>query len=197
MIKNRIESFAKYAGIATVTVEWLALLLYYIQMPAYFGGKYPISYFATLPQTKFVFIICYTLAGLFFWIFIRHHLHQLYRAPIKIFGLSMILFITMALVPYNPFNPTSDMIHSTLAWSSGFLFAAGIYFMARNANNKYVYRVSIIAIVLSTLLILAFALSPKESNFLFGFEAGSWFVWQVWVLWITYYSYKHHLLKTK
>jgi hypothetical protein len=38
VIKNRIESFAKYAGIATVCAEWLALLLYYLQMPAYFGG---------------------------------------------------------------------------------------------------------------------------------------------------------------
>lgn len=50
--KKHFESFAKYAGIAAVSVEWFALLLYYIQMPSYFDGKYPISYFAALPQTK-------------------------------------------------------------------------------------------------------------------------------------------------
>src|SRR5258706_6802494 len=130
MIKNRIESFAKYAGIATIGVEWLALLLYYITLPSYFGGQYPISYYASLPQTKFIFTICYTLAGIFFWIFVRHHLHKLYRAPVKIIGLSMILFVGMALVPYNPDNATSDLIHRTFAWSSGALFIAGLYIMA-------------------------------------------------------------------
>lgn len=197
MIKSRIESFAKYAGIATVSVEWLALLLYYIQMPAYFGGQYPISHFASLPQTKLVFTICYTLAGLFFWIFVRHHLHKLYRTPVKIIGASMLLFVALAVVPYNPDNAISDLIHKTLAWSSGVLFLAGLYIMAKNANNKYVYWVSIISISISFILIVAFSFSPKESHLIFALEAGSWFVWQIWVLWISFYSYNHKLLKTK
>ena len=195
MIKNRLESFAKYAGIATVCVEWLALLLYYLQMPSYFGGKYPISYFATVPETRLVFNICYTLAGLCFWIFIRHHLHKYYRAPIKIFAWSMLLFVGLALIPFNPANTASNIIHSTLGWSSAFLFALGMYVMARNSQNKYVHRSSLIAVIMSTILIVAFALSPKDSHFLFAFEAGSWLVWQIWILWISYYSYKHNSLK--
>lgn len=195
MIKNHIESFAKYAGIATVSVEWLALLLYYIQMPAYFGGQYPISYFATLPETKLVFTICYTLAGIFFWIFIRHHLHRYYRAPIKIFALSMLLFVALALVPYNPENTVSSFIHSTLAWSGGILFLLSMYVMAKNANNKNVYTISLITIILSLVLIVVFALSPKDNHLNFAFEAGSWFIWQIWVIWISFYSYNHKLAK--
>ncbi len=195
MIRNRIESFAKYAGIATVSVEWLALLLYYLQMPAYFGGQYPISYFATLPQTKLVFTICYTLAGLFFWIFIRHHLHKYYRAPITLFTWSMILFITLAIVPFNPNNSFSHNLHSVFGYSSSVFFAVGMYIMARNANNKLVYRITLTALMMSTLLLFAFAIAPKDSHLIFAFESGSWLVWQVWTLWISYYSYKNNLLK--
>lgn len=191
MVKNRLESFAKYAGLATVSVEWLALLLYYIQMPAYFGAQYPISYYASLPQTRLIFNICYGLAGTFFWIFVRHHLHKYYGAPIKIFGLSMILFIALALVPYNPDNAVSSTVHGMLGWSSGILFSIGMFFLAKNSRNRHVYWVSLLAIIISAALIVAFATSPKNSPLIFAFEAGSWLVWQIWVLWISYYSYKH------
>jgi len=189
MIKNRIELFAQYAGLATVCVEWLALLLYYIQLPAYFGNKYPISYFATFPQTKLIFAICYTLAGIFFWIFIRHHLHKYYRAPIKLFTVSMILFIALAITPFNPDNPISNNIHSTLGYSSSVFFALGLYIMAKNAHNKLVYRITTAALIISMLLLFAFAQSPKDSHLIFAFEAGSWLVWQVWIIWITHYIY--------
>ena len=65
MIKPHIESFAKYAGVATVGIEWFALLFYYLKAPAYFNGKYMVSYFATLDKTRLVFSICYTLATFF------------------------------------------------------------------------------------------------------------------------------------
>lgn len=195
MIKNRIESFAKYAGIATVSVEWLALLLYYINMPAYFGAQYPISYYATLPQTKLIFNICYALAGIFFWIFIRYHLHKYYGAPIKMFTLSMIFFVALALTPFNPDNSVSNIIHNALGWLSGVLFAISMYVIGRNSKNKFVHRVSLITLILSGLLIAGFAFSPRDSHLIFAFEAGCWLVWQIWVLWISFYSYKHQALR--
>src|SRR5258708_1058279 len=188
-MNHRIESFAKYAGLATVGVEWLALLFYYIQMPAYFGGSYPISYFASLPQTRLVFNICYTLAGIFFWIFVRHHLHKYYRAPIRIFTLSMMLFVGLPLVPFNPNNSMSTLIQDTLGWSSGILFTVSMYFIGRNSHSKLVHRVSLITVVLSVFFITAFTTAPKDSHLIFAFEAGSWLVWQIWVLWISYYSF--------
>jgi hypothetical protein len=190
MFNSRIESFAKYTGIATVIVEWLALLLYYTKMPTYFGGSYPISYFASLPQTRLVFNICYTLAGIFFWIFLRHHLHKYFNIPLKIIGLSMLLFIGMALMPFNPNNPTSVISHGTLGLTSAFLLAVGLFIMARNANNKYVYRATVTTLLVSLLFLLAFLNAPKTSNFIFIFEASSWLVLQIWVLWISFYTYK-------
>lgn len=193
MITTRIESFAKYAGIATVSVEWLALLLYYIQMPSYFGGQYPISHFASLPETKLIFTICYVLAGTFFWIFLRHHIHNYYRVPIKLFTWSMILFVGLAITPYDPHNSVSNTIHVLLAQSSAILFVVGMYKLAKHANNKPVTYGTFIAILASLGLLIAFLMSPKESPLIFALEAGSWFVWQIWVLWISYYSFKNNL----
>lgn len=195
MIKNRIERFAKYAGIATVCVEWLALLLYYIQQPAYFGGSYPISYFASLPQTRLIFNICYTLAGIFFWIFIRYHLHKHYPAPLKVLGLSMLLFICVALVPFDPHNPTSDIIHNTIGLTSALLLTIGLFFMARKANNQTVHRGTMIMLVGSLSLFTTFLISPKQSSFIFALEVGSWLILQLWVFWITFYIHKNPLLK--
>jgi len=195
MITNRIESFAKYAGIATVSVEWLALILYYIQMPSYFGAQYPISYYASLPQTRLVFNVCYALAGTFFYIFIRLHVHKYYRAPVKLFGWSMLLFIGLAVTPFDPYIASSSMIHMILGLSSAIFFVVGMYKLAKYANNKPVSYATNTAIILSLILFIAFFFSPKESHLIFALETGSWLVWQVWVLWITYYSYKYHLLK--
>ncbi len=195
MIKNRIERFAKYAGIATVSVEWLALLLYYIQQPAYFGGSYPISYFASLPQTRLIFNICYTLAGVFFWIFIKYHLHKHYPTPLKLLGLSMLLFIGLALVPFDPHNPTSDIIHNTIGFTSALLLSIGLFFMAKKANNQTVHRGTMLMLVGSLSLFAAFLITPKQSNLIFALEAGSWLILQLWVFWISFYTYKNPLLK--
>ncbi len=195
MFKSRIEGFAKYAGIATVCVEWLALLLYYMQQPMYFGRSYPISYFASLPQTRLIFTICYTLAGIFFWIFIRYHLHKHYPVPLKILGLSMLFFIGVALMPFDPHNTTSDIIHRTIGLTSAILLTIGLFLMARKANNQTVYRGTMIMLVGSLSLFTAFLISPRQSNFVFVFEAGSWLILQLWVFWITFYIHKNPLLK--
>ncbi|HEX8965156.1 MAG TPA: hypothetical protein VF820_01850 [Patescibacteria group bacterium] len=195
MIKNYVESFAKYAGIATVCVEWLALLFYYTKMPAYVGGHYPISYFAYLPQTRLVFNICYTLAGIFFWIFIKYHLHKHYPVPLKILGISMLFFIGLALFPFNPNNPTSDLIHSTLGMISAILLIIGLYIMAHKVKDRVVYRGTMIMLIGSLILFVGFLVTPKQSNLIFVYEAGSWLILQLWVFWISFYSLKNPLLK--
>lgn len=194
MTTARIESFAKYAGLATVGVEWSALLIYYLKMPVYFGGKYPISYFATLPETKWTFSICYILAAIFWWTFAKHHLAKYYRLPLKIFGISLILFAATGLFPYNPNNAISALTHSVLALSSGLLFVVGMYLLARHANDKVLFRVTLAAIVLSLILTIAFLLSPADSNMIFIFEAGSWLALQLWTVWISFYVNKRKML---
>lgn len=189
--KTRLEYFAQFAGIATTVIEWAALLIYYLQVPLYFGGQYPISYFATLPQTKIVFSVCYTVAAICFWIFVRHHVSKHYRVPIKIFGISMALLIGVALFPFDPNNAFSNAVHSILAYGSGLTFLAGVVVMAVHADDRFFTRVSMIAAVLSTGLTIAFAAIPPGSDLLFAFEAGSWLVWQVWTIWVTYYIYRN------
>lgn len=183
---ERIESVAKYAGIATVSVQWLALLLCYIQVPSYFDGTYPISYFATLPQTQLIFTSSSTLAGLFSWLFVKHHLQNYYHVPLKIFAWSMILFVCVAVIPFHPDNSASSIFHGALAWSAAILFVFAMSILAKNSKKKSVYTTSLCAIILSIILLVAYAASPKGSRLTFVFEAGTCFVWQMWILWISY-----------
>jgi hypothetical protein len=191
MLKKHIESFAKYAGIATVAIEWSALLSYYLRLPQYWGGKYPISYYATLDQTKLTFTISYILAGIFFWIFVRHHLTRYYNVPLKLFGLSMILFVGLALFPYHPNNIGNSIIHGILGYSSAITFLIASYMTGRNAS-KQIHRVSLIGAIFSIFFILAFAAAPKDSHFIFTFEALGWLIWQLWILLITYHTLRKH-----
>lgn len=39
-------------------------------------------------------------------------------------------------------------------------------------------------------LTIALALLPKDSNLVFTFEAGAWFIWQLWIIWISFYIAK-------
>jgi hypothetical protein len=192
--ESRLESFAKYAGLATVAVEWSSLLIYYLKMPLYFGGTYPISYFATLPQTRLVFSICYVLAAIFCWIFVKHHLGKYYRTPLKIFGASLLLFAAMGLFPYDPSDVASQVIHTSLILSCGILFFGGMYMLARHAKDKTLFNVTIVAIILGLSFNIALFLSPPDSHMIFALEAGGWLMVQFWIIWISFYSHKRKRL---
>jgi len=186
----RLESFAKYAGLATVAAEWSALLIYYLRAPSYFDGRHPISFFATLNETRWAFIACYVLAAIFYWIFTRHHLARYYRMPLKIFGISLALFAATGIFPYDPQNTVSFVIHTSMALSSSFLFAVGMYIFAKHAHDKLLSNVTLTAVVLSIGLLVAFMVSPAESHFILAFEVGSWFVIQLWVIWVSFYAHR-------
>lgn len=189
--ESRLEFFAKYAGLATVAIEWSALLIYYLQMPLYFGGKYPISYYATLPETKWVFSGCYALAALCCWIFTKHHLAKYYLVPIRIFGISLVLFAATGLLPYDPQNSVSQIVHTATATSSGLLFLFGMFLLAKHAKDAVLFSVTLATIVLSFALTVAFVLSPRDSQLVFTFEAASWLMLQLWMIWISFYIHKH------
>lgn len=191
LMKTGIESTAKYAGFATVVVEWSALLIYYLKMPFYFGGKYPISYFDTIPETRWAFMVCYVLAALCFWIFAKHHLAKYYHIPLKIFSASLILFACVGLYPYNPANSTSALIHSSLALISGLLFIVGMLLIALHAKDRRLSIVTTVSSIASFSLTIAFLLVPKQSSLVFSLEAGSWLVLQLWTIWITLHVRKY------
>jgi hypothetical protein len=101
MNKKYLEQFAKYAGLVTVSVEWLAIILFYLLRPDQFNGQNPISYFAYYPQTQLVFSVCLTIAAVSFWIFSTWHLPKYYNTPVRLFALSMLGYAALALTPFD------------------------------------------------------------------------------------------------
>lgn len=190
-MKINLEAVAKYAGLVTVAVEWSALLIYYLKMPLQFGGQHPISYFATIPETRWAFTICYLLAAISFWIFVRHYLAKYYRIPLKVFGVSLFFFACVGLFPYNPTDPVSATVHTIFALLSGLLFVIGMFLIAMRTKDKLLANITTASYLASTVLTAAFLLIPKDSNLVFSLEAGSWLVLQLWTIWLTFYVRKH------
>jgi hypothetical protein len=188
MIKKHVELYAKYAGLATVCFEWLAVVLFFIIRPADFNGQNPISYFASLPETRIIFSVCLAVAATSFWIFTRFHLPKHYVVPVRLFAASMLGYALLALVPYDPSDVTSDIIHRILALFFSVTFLVGIYLVGKNNRDSQVRWVSYAAATLSTLILIAF-LSFPQSSFLFVLEALSAFIGQAWIVWISFHSF--------
>lgn len=188
---NRLtKSFPKYGGVVAVSFEWLALLIYYVQYPSYFGNKYPISYYATLTGTRLAFSVCYLIAAVSFWVFATYHLRQRLQTPVKTFAFSMACFAGTALVPYNPVNFASSLAHITFATLTFLSFTVGIFLMAR-CDDRPTRMVSLVAATISAVLLVLLIITPKGSNLVFPFEEGSWFVCQLWIIWISFRVFRH------
>jgi hypothetical protein len=190
MILKRIESFARYGALVAVVIEWLSLLGFYIASPANFSGQYPLSYFATIPQTRLIFSVCYTLAALSFWVFVKYHLRKHYQTPTRLFTLSMLGFAAVAIVPFDFNDPVLSTIHNLFALFFSVTFIAGMYMMSRNNSTRDVKTVSGIAAALSIVLLLLFLLSSKDSSFVLLFEVGSGLACQLWMIWISFHAFK-------
>jgi hypothetical protein len=190
MIKQYIERFARYGGVGAVLLEWSALLIFYIRAPAEFSGQHPISYFATLPQTRLVFSICYGLAAVSYWLFASWHLSKHYRTPTKLFALSLLGFAAMAIVPFDPTNVVSNMGHSIFVSLFSATFITAIYLMAKGNDDPELTRASMIAVLLSLLLTLSFLLVQRDSRAVLLLEASAGLVGQLWTIWLTYHISK-------
>lgn len=182
--------FAKYGGVISVLSEWFALFFFYLQFPEAFTGEHTISYFATLSQTKVVFILCYLLAAVSFWAFAIHHLKKHYRTPVTFFAISMICFGGMALYPFTFEDSLRYGIHLTLAHTSFVTFLAGVYLLGRRNDDKLLHKVSVITVVMTGTLLLLFVTVPKHSQYIMPLETGAWLVIQLWLLWISFYVAK-------
>lgn len=184
-----IQAFSKFGGVIAVAFEWLALLIYFLRYPSYFGSQYPISYYATLPGTRIAFSVCYLLAAASFYLFIQYHLRNYFPTPTRTFVISMVCFVGTALIPYNPSNFISTATHVALSILTFITFILGIFLMARG-GDELTKSVSIAAGIASGTLLASFMLAPKESHSIFALEAGSWFVCQLWILWISYRAFR-------
>lgn len=194
-MKIAVGPVAKYAGLATVVVEWSALFLYYVVNPIYFGHQYPISYFATLPVTKWVFTVGYVLAALCFWVFVKHYLRRHYAVPLGVFGISLSLFACTGIFPFDFSDALSLCVHSILAASAGLLFLLGMYLFARKASDRRVYFVTNMSVIMSLIFSILFILQPQTSPYVFLFEVSSWLALQLWTIWISFYTYRKNGIK--
>lgn len=170
--------------------EWLALTLYYLRAPVYFSGEYPVSYFATLPETRIIFSICYLGAAVCFWIFVNHHLKNHYKTPLKIFAYSMVTFAAVALIPYNPDSALSLLVHNVLVQSSFVAFWLGMFLLGKHSQDRRFKIISYAATLLSFGLMLGFVLVPEASRLTLFFELSSWLVCQLWIIWLSIRAYK-------
>ena len=190
MLMHRIESFARYGALAAVAIEWLSVLGFYISNPANFSGQYPLSYFATIPQTRPIFSICYALAAISFWIFVKYHLSKHYQTPTKIFAASMLGFATVAIVPFSFDDPVSSTIHNLSTLFFTVTFIAGMYLMSRSNSDTRVKLTSGALAAVSTIFIALFWFIQKDSNYVLLFEAGSGLTCQLWMIWISFHAFK-------
>ena len=190
MLQKHTKLFARYGGLVAVFFELFALLLFYLHQPSAFNGNLPISYFATLPQTRIVFALCYVVAAISFWIFAKHHLSKHYRTPLKIFAFSMLGFAAMAITPFNPENGISNALHTVFSMSSFGAFLVGMYMMARDNEDKRFRYITYAATFLSGVLIVSFRFAPEGSHLIMPFEAGAWLVCQLWMVWVSLEAYK-------
>jgi hypothetical protein len=190
MIKQYLHAFARYAGLVTVCVEWLAIILFYLLRPDQFTGQNPISYFAWYPQTQLVFSVCVTIAAISFGIFSTWHLPKYYDTPVKLFAVSMLGYAAVALVPFDPYNVTSDIIHRLLALLFAVTYYLGIYLVGKKSHDQQVRRVSYATAALSAFVLLIFFATPKGSPYIFLLESLSAMIGQAWVVWISWHSFR-------
>lgn len=189
MFYDVIKKYAKYGGLAAVCLEWLAIGLFFVIKPSGFSGENTISYFATIPETRLIFSICLVIAATSFWIFTRHHLHNYYSVPVRVFALSMLGYGAMALMPYDPSSLTSDIIHKSLAMFFSVMFLAGMYLVGKNNKDTQLRVVSYSAVASGIIALLVFMALPQGSKFITLAETISAVVGQAWTVWITYHSF--------
>jgi len=187
--KQVIETIALFGGIIAIFFEWLAVLLFYINFPTEFGGEKPISYFATLPQTRIIFVSCLSLAAISFWIFVRWHLKKRIETPVKVFALSMLFYFGTAVFPFELDNGMSENIHKLFAYLFGLTFILGIYLIGKNSIYKklkfFSHAITVIVLLLNLLMFFA----VDKTHILF-FEVLAGFLCQIWTVGITYFTYK-------
>lgn len=187
MLHELSNVYIKYSGVLTVLFEWSALFFFYLNFPSNFHGQYPLSYFATLPYTKWAFIIYYFCASVSCWIFVRYYLTRFYRVPTKIFAYSLLTFAAVAWFPFEWEKGIQYTIHLFLAYSTFSTFLVGIYLIGRYNKDKLLKRICEFTAFISTMLGLLVISLPDTMNLVFASEVGAWFIIQLWVLWISYY----------
>jgi hypothetical protein len=102
----------------------------------------------------------------------------------------MLGFAAVAIIPFRFDNPLTSTLHNLLALFFTVTFIAGMYLVSRNNSDKQVKLVSGAAAAVSTILLILFVSSQKDSHLVLLFEAGSGLACQLWMIWISFHVFK-------
>lgn len=176
-----------YTGIAAVIVEWIALLSFIILDFSFAEKLRPISYFATRPATRPLFMVGFTVAGLLTWMFIVLWARKFIKISALIFTISLSFFIATALVPFHPELIRNLIIHERIAAFFAFFFVLGVADVAiRNKNHD-------IRVVSFTCAIMGFVFgywawrTPGTRHYMIFLEVACTLIAQYWRLWLSGY----------
>lgn len=181
------DQFARFAGIVGVGFEWLALASFFVMHPELFDGRHPISYFASLPDTRWIFSVCYVLAaGCFVAFFHAARTKLQFRLPERLFGVSLASFVLLAIWPYQPTQLVSNSVHLLLFFLTATTFMVGMWRTHAPRSERSFNQISrslavTAAVVFVVFIGSGFAGLPQVT---LPLEAGWWLVLQVWVIWV-------------
>lgn len=179
-----IEPIAKYGALAAAGVEWTSWILFYAIRPHEFGPNHPISYFATLGDTRWIFTISYLAAPLLFWLYIKFHLKQ----ALPIFTASMIGFALVAIIPYDPQVAVSNLSHIGAFLFTAVTFMIGMYQVAVAAHDRLL-RYGLLAFTgMSLVAYVGLLLSAGSGSAVLYWELGWWVTCQLWMIWVSVYD---------
>lgn len=195
MAMSIFKSNAQYFGILGVMFEWTALAAFYIIAPGYFDGRHPISFFATLPQTRIIFAACYILAAVSFWIFFKYHVSRYFETPLGVIFISLVCFVAVALLPYHPANDISNFAHALFFLVSSVTF---MHMMQRITSSlpRSMLRTNLGGLVLISVISFIAFLSFNDSSLTLVLEAGWWLVLQVWILVLSFAGFSKQPFRT-
>lgn len=191
-MKTLMKYYTIYSGILTVCFEWSALIFFYYNKPNDFTTALPISYFATIPQTRIVFMLLYLLAAGSCWVFFRYYLSKYYPVPYKVFAFSLLCFIGVAFFPFQFTDSVSYDIHLLFAFGTFAAFILGLIYIGKDVADKLVKSASFLTAAICTIFCVLYVFIPKIYALSFFFEVAAWLALQIWIIWITIYTIKKH-----
>lgn len=166
-----------YSGLVAVGFEWSALAIFYLLEPKYFDGQHPISYFATLDQTRYVFCFYYMMASVCLWVFFRYYLARYYLIPIKTVAVSLSTFLLLAILPYHPEISFSKYSHIVM-----FLVTSITFMYVMGYVSKQDHRIITKLIVVLSLISFVTYITLSKSNLTLVLESGWWLTLQLWII---------------
>lgn len=183
------QTFARYGAVLATGLEWLSWAWFYALRPDDWALSRPISYFATVPDTRWIFMALYVAAALSFWIFSRAHVVGISRAAHRSFGISMAAFAAVAAIPYNPDEPLSAGLHMTAFAITAVAFNTGMLLVAL-ALHPPRWRWGLLGLTALSVLALCGVGFFPDGPYVLVFELGWWIPCQVWMIAMSVYVWR-------